>query len=168
MRNRQQFIERSPRRRGPSWNAVVIAAAVAFLGIAVLVASRGARLEVAAAATATGGADLVVAESTFADGRARFYSYTTGAGQAVRFFVMKSADGVVRAAIDGCVVCYRQRLGYRQEGDRMVCNKCGQAFPSSRINEVTGGCNPIPLTREAAGGQVIVRATALEAAAIHY
>ena len=166
MRNRQQFIE-ARHRRGASWNAIVVAAAVAFLGVAVLIASRGAR-DVVAATTTTGGADLVVAESTFVDGRARFYSYTTGAGQAIRFFVMKSADGVVRAAMDACTVCYRQRLGYRQEGDQMVCNKCGQSFASNRINEVTGGCNPIPLDREVSGGQLIVRAAALESAAIHY
>lgn len=167
MRNRQQFLANPPRRRGPSWSAVLIAAAALFLGIAILVASRGLRSDLGAVATATG-ADLVVAENAFADGGARFYSYTTGAGQSIRFFVMKSADGVVRAALDACAVCYRQRLGYRQEGDQMVCNKCGQAFASNRINEVTGGCNPIPLNREAASGQVIVRAAVLETAAIHY
>ena len=167
MRNRQQFIAGPPRRRGPSWNAVLILAAALFVGVTILLASRGLRSGRNAVAAASG-TDLVIAEQAFADGRARFYSYTTSAGQGIRFFVMKSADGVVRAAMDACAVCYRQRLGYRQEGDRMVCNKCGQAFASNRINEVTGGCNPIPLNREAAGGQVIVRAAALETAAIHY
>ena len=167
MRNRQQFITSPPSHRGPSWNAVLMAAAVVFLGVAILFASRTVRSDLGAM-TAASGADLVASEGTFADGRARFYSYTTSAGQAIRFFVMKSADGVVRAAMDACAVCYRQRLGYHQEGDQMVCNKCGQAFVSNRINEVTGGCNPIPLDREVAGGQVIVRAVALESAAIHY
>jgi uncharacterized membrane protein len=166
MRNRQQFIAGPSRRRGPSWNAVLMAAAVLFLGVAILFASRTVRSDLSAAASS--GTDLVVAEGTFADGYARFYSYTTSAGQGIRFFVMKSADGVVRAAMDACTVCYRQRLGYHQAGDQMVCNKCGQAFASNRINEVTGGCNPIPLNREVAGGQVIIRAAALETAAIHY
>ena len=167
MRNRQRFIAEPPRRGGPSWNAVLIAAAALLLGAAALFASRTSRIDLRAVHAASG-ADLVVAEGAFDDGRARFYSYTTGAGQAIRFFVMKSADGVVRAAMDACTVCYRQRLGYRQEGDQMVCNKCGQAFASNRINEVTGGCNPIPLDREVIGNQVIVRAAALETAAIHY
>jgi uncharacterized membrane protein len=166
MRNRQQFMDRS-RRRGPTWNAVLIAAAALFLGAAILFASRTARNDPGSVA-AVRGIDLIAAEQAFADGRARFYSYTTSAGQGIRFFVMKSADGVVRAAMDACTVCYRQRLGYRQEGDQMVCNKCGQAFASNRINVVTGGCNPIPLDREVAGGQVIVRAAALEQNAIHY
>jgi uncharacterized membrane protein len=165
MRNRHAFIAEPRRRSGPSWNAVLVAAAALFVGIAILVASRGVRsLDATAAAS---GADLVVAEQSFADGRARFYSYSTSAGQRIRFFVIKSTDGVVRAAIDACAVCYQQRLGYRQEGHQMVCNKCGQAFASDRINEVTGGCNPIPLNRQVAGGQVIIRAAALETAAIH-
>ena len=167
MRNRQQFIAGPPPRRGPSWNAVLIAAAALFLGIAILFATRTVYTDRSAVAAASG-ADLVVAEGTFIDGRAHFYSYTTRVGQSIRFFVMKSADGVVRAAMDACTVCYRQRLGYHQAGDQMVCNKCGQAFASNRINEATGGCNPIPLTREVVAGQVIVRAAALEAAAIHY
>ena len=167
MRNRQQFVAGPARRRGPSWNAVLIAAAALFLGIAILAATRTVYSDRSAVAAASG-ADLVVAEGTFTDGRARFYSYTTRVGQGIRFFVMKSEDGVIRAAMDACIVCYRQRLGYHQAGDQMVCNKCGQAFASNRINEVTGGCNPIPLTREVASGQVVVRAAALEAAAIHY
>jgi uncharacterized membrane protein len=167
MRNRQQFIAGSPRRRGPSWNAVLIAAAALLLGVTILFASRTISSPLTAVTAATG-ADLVAPEGTFADGRARFYSYTTSAGQSIRFFVMKSADGVVRAAMDACTVCYRQRLGYHQAGDQMVCNKCGQSFASNRINEVTGGCNPIPLTREVAGGQVIVRAAALDTGAVHY
>jgi hypothetical protein len=46
---------------------------------------------------------------------------------------MKSADGVIRAAYDACDVCYRERKGYHQEGDDMVCNNCGRHFPSTSI-----------------------------------
>jgi uncharacterized membrane protein len=164
MRQRDRFITQ-PARRGPSWNAIVVAAGLAFVAIAILVAARGGS---SVNEAWTPGADFAVDEPLLADGRARFYSYTTRAGQTVRFFVMKSADGVVRAAMDACVICYRKRLGYRQEGDQMVCNKCGQSFASTRINEVTGGCNPIPLDRQVAGGRVSIRAAALEASAVHY
>jgi uncharacterized membrane protein len=163
MRKRDQFVPSPPRRPLP-WNAVIVAAAVAFLGVAILVAARSQGGTVGTVA----GTDFVADESLFADNQARFFAYTTRAGQAARFFVMKSADGVVRAAMDACVVCYKQRLGYRQQGDQMVCNKCGQAFASNRINVVTGGCNPIPLERRVANGQVTVTAAALEAAAVHY
>jgi uncharacterized membrane protein len=81
---------------------------------------------------------------------------------------MKSADGVVRAAFDACDVCYRERKGYRQDGDAMVCNNCGKAFPSNRINDVQGGCNPAPIERTIANGQVVLRAAALEQGSFYF
>ncbi|MBI4823762.1 MAG: DUF2318 domain-containing protein [Nitrospirae bacterium] len=80
------------------------------------------------------------------DGKARFFSLN-----GIRFFVLKSSDGVLRTAFDACDVCFREKKGYRQEGDLMVCNNCGQAFPSEKINELRGGCNPIPVERQVQG-----------------
>jgi uncharacterized membrane protein len=85
------------------------------------------------------GTDVSLPVATFADGRARFYRYATSAGREVRFFVMKSSDGVLRAAFDACDTCYRDKLGYHQEGDVMVCNKCGRTFRSVDINVLQGG-----------------------------
>ena len=48
----------------------------------------------------TASADLDVPAATFDDGLAHFYRYVTAAGREVRFFVMKSRDGKVRAALD--------------------------------------------------------------------
>ncbi|HEY7527662.1 MAG TPA: Fe-S-containing protein, partial [Candidatus Deferrimicrobiaceae bacterium] len=63
-------------------------------------------------------------------------------GRQFHYFVLRSSDGTYRAAFDACDVCFRANRGYRQEGDLMVCNQCGQTFPSVKINEVKGGCNP--------------------------
>lgn len=90
------------------------------------------------------------------DGSAHFYSFK-GRGKDINFFVLKSSDGVIRAAFDSCDVCYREKKGYRQEGDRMVCNNCGQQFPSVKINELRGGCNPAPLERSIEGEYLIVK-----------
>ena len=79
------------------------------------------------------------------------------AGKEIRYFVMKSSDGVYRAAYDACDVCFRANRGYRQEGDLMVCNNCGQAFRSVKVNEVKGGCNPAPLTRTVDGDSLVIR-----------
>jgi len=94
--------------------------------------------------------------STFEDGLAHFYSYDIG-GTLVEFFVLKSSDGVVRAAFNACDVCYPAHKGYHQEGDEMVCNNCGRRFPSRLINEVSGGCNPVPLTRTVEGSDLLIR-----------
>jgi uncharacterized membrane protein len=93
----------------------------------------------------------------FNDGQAHYYRYKSPAGKDIRFFVLKSSDSVVRAAFDSCDVCYRAKKGYRQEGDQMVCNNCGQRFASTLINEVRGGCNPAPLERTIEGDKLMVK-----------
>ncbi len=89
-------------------------------------------------------------------GKALFLE-TDSEGRKVYYFALKSADGNYRAALDACDVCFRMNRGYRQEGDRMVCNNCGQTFPSNRIGEVKGGCNPHPLANRIEGGQMVIR-----------
>jgi uncharacterized membrane protein len=86
----------------------------------------------------------------FDDGRARYYAYKFPE-KTVLFFVLKSSDGVLRAAFDACDVCFHEKKGYRQDGDLMVCNNCGLTFPSVRINVEKGGCNPAPLQRNVVG-----------------
>ena len=85
--------------------------------------------------------------SSIDDGKAHYFSYETSGGN-INFFVLKSSDGVIRAAFDACDVCFREKKGYSQQGDFMNCNNCGMKFHSARINEVSGGCNPAPLKRE--------------------
>lgn len=87
------------------------------------------------------------------DGLAHFYELPSKTGKTIRFFVLKSSDGVFRAAFDACDVCYREKKGYRQDGDIMVCNNCGRKFPSNLINVEQGGCNPAPLNRDMVDGE---------------
>ena len=90
------------------------------------------------------------------DGKAHHFQVRSTDGTMVTFFVLKSADGVVRAAIDACDVCYRSGLGYYQEGDNMVCKNCGQKFASNKINVIKGGCNPAPLNRTVVGDKLVI------------
>ena len=101
------------------------------------------------------------------DGKAHFFTYQNGSTD-VNFMVVKSVDGQIRAAIDSCVQCYRGRLGYRQEGDFMVCNKCNQKFHTSQINDVKGGCNPVPLTRGMAGDKLAIPEADLIQGAVYF
>jgi len=105
--------------------------------------------------------------SDFDNGKAQFFQFA-GQNGPIKFFVVKSHDGVIRAAFDACDVCYKEKKGYRQEGDAMICNNCGQAFPSNMVNVVKGGCNPSPLQRQLAGDQVIIRVAALEQGAGYF
>jgi len=85
------------------------------------------------------------------------YFKTVVSGVPVRFFVMKSSDGIIRSAFDACDTCAYTMKGYHQEGDNMVCNNCGQMFPSEKINIVKGGCNPAPLDNRVEGNEVRIR-----------
>ena len=113
------------------------------------------------------GGDVTIPVSELS-GKARFYEYKTASGKTVGFFAMRSSDGVYRAALNACDVCFAGKQGYRQEGDDMVCNKCGNHFHSAQINEVHGGCNPIALERKVEGEQLRISARALEAGASYF
>jgi uncharacterized membrane protein len=92
------------------------------------------------------------------DGKAHYFQYE-GNGTSVRFFVVKSRDGIIRAAFDACDVCFPAKKGYTQDGEFMICNNCGRRFHSSRINVVEGGCNPAPLRREVVGDKLVIQAS---------
>jgi uncharacterized membrane protein len=94
--------------------------------------------------------------ATFDDHQAHHYTYMHQ-GRPIEFFVLKSQDGVVRAAFNACDVCYESKKGYVQEGDYMVCNNCGRRFPADQINVVHGGCNPSPLTRTVEGQTLVIQ-----------
>lgn len=90
------------------------------------------------------------------DGKVHFFKVKADDGTMVTFFVLKSRDGVIRVAIDACDVCYRSGKGYLQEGDFMVCEKCGRQFASDKINVITGGCNPVGVARTMQADRVVI------------
>ncbi len=93
----------------------------------------------------------------FEDGKARFYEYKAEGNLTIKYFIIKSSDGAVRAAFDACDVCWPEGKGYFQQGDFMVCRNCGKRFASVRVNEVKGGCNPAPLSRQLVGPAVVIK-----------
>jgi uncharacterized membrane protein len=113
--------------------------------------------ETAKAAGVVETADAVRIPLTALDsGKALFLSLESD-DRRIYYFALKSRDGAYRAAFDACDVCFKSNRGYRQEGDLMVCNNCGQTFPSNRIGEIKGGCNPHPLARKIEGQDLVIR-----------
>jgi uncharacterized membrane protein len=109
-----------------------------------------------AAAAKTSGDIVSLPAATFEDGKAHYFEHKHG-NITIRYFVVKSADGVLRAAFDACDVCWPAGKGYAQDGDFMVCRNCGQRFHSTKVNEVKGGCNPAPLERRLENGTLLLR-----------
>lgn len=161
MKHKKEAVLRSQNKR----RAPLVIAAVAFvLLIGGTVAYVGMDNTGSVSATATSAAPSGVTESyvsypvnQFSDGRARHFEYKTSDGITIKYFILKSSDGVIRAAFDACDVCWPAGKGYYQDGDHMVCVNCGRRFASIRVNEVKGGCNPAPLTRSVKGDQLILQ-----------
>jgi uncharacterized membrane protein len=132
--------------------AVLLAAGAALLAANL---AGGPEAPSPPAATATSG-EVTHPVAELADGKARHYSFRTPEGLTIRYFLIQSSDGVIRAAFDACDVCWPENRGYSQSGDYMVCNNCGRRFASVLVNEVQGGCNPAPLRRTVRGDRLVI------------
>ncbi len=140
---------------------ILAACAVLIIGAGVFVVLNQTGDQTNSTQAAQGGvaadANLVTFPAAmFADGKARHFEHRNG-NHTIRFFVLKSSDGIIRAAFDACDVCWPAGKGYYQEGDYMVCRNCGRRFASVLVNEVKGGCNPAPLNRAMQGEQVVIQ-----------
>jgi len=137
---------------------------VAAIGIVVVTAIAvsyvlkigGGAPATASAPAATSSTYVSFPVSLFDDGKARHFDHVDG-NMSIRYFILKSSDGVIRAAFDACDVCWPAGKGYYQEGDHMVCRNCGRRFASVLVNEVKGGCNPAPLTRNLDNNKLIIQ-----------
>lgn len=140
------------KKRGSLWMIIgLVVVLVAGLGAWNLLGTTGGKHRMVS--VNAGLVSLALADVN--DGKAHFYSVKTPTCN-IDFFVVKSHDGVIRTAFDTCDVCYREKKGYRQEGDVMVCNNCNQQFKTELVNEVKGGCNPAPLASRIEGDRLVI------------
>ena len=100
----------------------------------------------------------------FDDNLVHYYNTKLPNGKIIYFFVVKDRAGIYRAAANACQVCFDARMGFRQEGDFMVCNTCGNKYPLEKIATEKGGCNPGPIDQnlEVKDGQIIIKQSGLE------
>jgi len=104
---------------------------------------------------------VIFPANLFEDGQVRHFEHVSGK-HTIRYFILKSSDGILRAAFDACDVCWPAGKGYYQEGDHMVCRNCGRRFASVRVNDVKGGCNPAPLNRRLENDKLIIQIKDIE------
>ena len=100
--------------------------------------------------------NLYIPVKDIEDGKAHYFKVKSKSGIMVDFFTVKSTDGIIRAAIDACDVCYKSGKGYIQEDNVMVCTNCKRRFATDKINEVKGGCNPAPLKRSIVNENLVI------------
>lgn len=141
---------------------VFILVALAFAGggiatyLSLVEPARVSATATTVSSPAAGTTEVAYPVSLFDDGKAHHFEHQNG-NITIRYFILKSSDGIIRAAFDACDVCWPAGKGYYQEGDQMVCRNCGRRFASKMINEVKGGCNPAPLTRTMEGDRLVIR-----------
>ncbi len=99
--------------------------------------------------------------------KVRFFN-TDLSGKKVYFFIARDGEGVYRAAANECQVCFSARTGFRQEGDEIVCNNCGNRYPLNRIATEKGGCNPAPIDPDIKAENGIIRIEAEKLEEISY
>jgi len=74
-----------------------------------------------------------------------FYPYKSG-NTNMEVVAVKATDGTIRTAFNTCQVCYKSGKGYyKQEGDELVCQNCGNRFKIDQIEKQKNGCNPVPI-----------------------
>jgi uncharacterized membrane protein len=147
----------SKNNRNPTYILLGLALlALCATGVAVWVTGPSGSAVTAGVAATVNAAEVRLPVAQFEDGEARHFDHQFD-GLTVRYFIVKSSDGVVRAAFDACDVCWPAGKGYVQEGDVMICRNCGRRFASTQINEVKGGCNPAPLKRVIDGDQLVIQ-----------
>ena len=100
-----------------------------------------------AGATITKAGDMVIPKKEIS-ASAKFYQYKVGK-VLIEVLALRAPDGTVRTAFNTCQVCYSSGRGYyKQVGDVLVCQNCGNRFPASRVELIKGGCNPVPITKD--------------------
>ena len=173
---RRQFASKT-RRASHSWIALaaLTVAVGTFIGFA-LVRGGGAdesgfpggvQSPAAGRTTATAEGQIRLALADLGDGQAKFYEHPAADGRTIRFFALRGRDGVYRAALDACEICYHAKKGYYQRGDQMVCRQCGNSYAPALIDESPGGCHPMALPRSVEGGHLVVAAADIERVDAH-
>ncbi len=153
------------------WISATTGVAVFFVAALLyhdLYASQPPRLSKAAPAVPDAQDQVRIAVDQVKDGRLHRYAYIAEDGHRVRFFLINRYDedhvkiGVV---FDACMICGDD--GYIQKGNDVICIACNVHIFVPSIGKA-GGCNPIPLTHEVEGDEIVITRASLERGAKYF
>lgn len=97
--------------------------------------------EAAVIAGQTAGAFLISIDSLRSD---QVSFIRPASGIKIELLARLGDDGKVKAALGTCQSCNGSPLAYyKQVGELLRCNNCGQTFPLSVLDTPGGGCHPI-------------------------
>ena len=85
------------------------------------------------------------------DGQMHFFAAQAD-NESIRFFVIRKPAGW-GVALDACRIC--GRMGYRQDGQNVICRNCDSAIYIPSIGDA-GGCNPVGVKSHTDGDRLVV------------
>ncbi|MDR3363794.1 MAG: DUF2318 domain-containing protein [Clostridiales Family XIII bacterium] len=93
------------------------------------------------------GADLVIPIGGISE-TATFYPVAVD-DVVLEVLAVTAPDGTIRTAFNTCQVCFDSGRGYyKQDGNVLVCQNCGNRFKMDQVEVASGGCNPVPIFDE--------------------
>ena len=136
---------KSPKKQKSSLFPILIFAVLAIAFI--YVARGGFGLLDGNDKSAASGSDLVIPKSDITQ-TVKFFPVKAGKTK-MEIMAVKASDGTIRTAFNTCQVCNGSpRAYYKQQGDVVVCQNCGNKFRMDMIEQQRGGCNPVPISKE--------------------
>ncbi len=117
------------------------------------VSTAGGVIKIPAASASDGNLHKYVCDMQHAAGEACPMHGSSGEAN-VRILAITKSDGSAAVAYDACALC--GAAGYVQEGEQLICKRCGAPINPDTIGE-TGGCNPIPLKYTTAGNEIVIK-----------
>jgi uncharacterized membrane protein len=167
LENKRAQFTQTGRKQSPVKIIGIIAFALLVVAIGYFAVNRLSDKSSTTAIAKTADA-IKISLSDLDGGKAQFLTHQLASNTQVRFFAVKSPDGKYRAAMDACETCFQAKKGYRQEGNDLICNKCGMAFQSNMINEVKGGCHPIGVPCTVENNQLVIKTSELESRSSYF
>ncbi|HHW21876.1 MAG TPA: DUF2318 domain-containing protein [Clostridiaceae bacterium] len=97
--------------------------------------------------TSSGEGDIVITKSEITE-TVKFFPVKIGK-ITMEVMAVKASDGTIRTAFNTCQVCNGSpRAYFKQEGDSVICQNCGNIFSLDMIEVRRGGCNPVPIAKD--------------------
>lgn len=98
--------------------------------------------------------------ASLVEGVPEFYSVTID-GRRISFFIVK-VRGEVQSYFDACLGCFPKKLGFRVDGNHIVCRACNIRYPLEELKTGVGSCYPIRLTGKTEEGMYHITREALK------
>lgn len=83
-----------------------------------------------------------------------FFTFSANTG-AINFFLLKT-NGNVEAYFDACGKCYPRKMGFRREGNRVLCRACDVSYRLDDLKDGLGSCYPIKLNGRVEGNTFVI------------